>query len=65
MTRIVIVAVLLGGCGVKPWQRERLARPKMQLERDALASEMEQQVYETREGSVGGHGGGGGGCGCN
>jgi len=60
-----VIALVLASACVKPWQRERLAMPKMQLGRDAQANEIEQHVYESREGSAGGAGGTGGGCGCN
>jgi len=66
--RLLVLAVLAacGGCvRVAPYQRGRLAKPKMQLQRDAQATEIEQHVYESREGSAGGYGGTGGGCGCN
>jgi len=63
---LLAIAALVGGCAtVKPWQRERLAKPKMQLSSDAQATELEQHVYESREGAAGGTGGAGGGCGCN
>ncbi len=62
----LLLAMLLGGCGaVKPWERAKLAKPKMQLVPDAQAAMLEQHVYDYREGSIGGYGGGGGGCGCN
>ncbi len=50
---------------VKPYQREALAKQKMQLDPDAEGALLEQHVYQYREGSAGGFGGGGGGCGCN
>jgi hypothetical protein len=62
---IAVIAMALGCVPVKPYQRGRLAKPKMQLQRDAQATEIEQHVYESREGSAGGHVGTGGGCGCN
>jgi len=37
----------------------------MKLGDDAQAAELEQHVYEYREGSAGGYGTTGGGCGCN
>ena len=63
-------AVLLGGCAswqpwVKPYERERLADPVMQLSRDALASRHTEHVREVREGARGANGVQGGGCGCN
>ncbi|MCE9575601.1 MAG: DUF4266 domain-containing protein [Deltaproteobacteria bacterium] len=66
MTALLAIGALVAGCAhVKPWQRERLAKAKMQLSGDAQATELEQHVYESREGSAGGTGGAGGGCGCN
>jgi hypothetical protein len=50
---------------VRPYQRETLAQPRMQLDPDPEATLVEQHVYNYREGSTGGYGGGGGGCGCN
>lgn len=70
--RAVLAAALLFGCAaapgcvpVKPWQRELLAKPKMQLDPDPEAVLLKEHVHEYREGSAGGYGGGGGGCGCN
>ena len=67
--RLVLVIVFLGsaGCasGARPWQRELLAKPKMQIAPDRLSTICEQHVYDYREGSAGGYGAGGGGCGCN
>lgn len=64
---LLLGALLIGSAcsSVRPWQRERLAKPKMQLASDPLASELEQHVYEYREGSAGGYGASGAGCGCN
>jgi Domain of unknown function (DUF4266) len=68
VTRLLVALSLLAlaGCaGVKPWEREYLAKPKMALEPDPEAALLEQHVYEYREGASGGYGGAGGGCGCN
>ena len=63
---IVLLGALASSCaGVKPYERSRLAKPKMQLGRDPEATALEQHVYEYREGSSGGYGTIGGGCGCN
>jgi hypothetical protein len=57
---------LLSGCaGVKPWQREELARQGMQLDPDPLISSADDHIYFSREASKGGRSYGGGGCGCN
>ncbi len=61
---------LLQGCAapepwVKPYERERLADPIMQLSRDTLAERHRDHVYTVREGARGATGVQGGGCGCN
>jgi len=63
-------AALLSACAmpepwVKPYERERLASPVMQVQRDALSAKHFEHVREVREGSRGGTGVQGGGCGCN
>ena len=50
---------------VKPYERERLSDPVMQLQRDALSAKHFEHVREVREGARGGTGTQGGGCGCN
>lgn len=61
-----LLFALCGGCAaVKPWDRSRLAKPKMLLDPSADAALLEQHVFEYREGSAGGYGAVGGGCGCN
>ena len=61
---------VLGGCAlpepwVKPYERERLADPIMQLQRQSLVAKHNEHVREVREGSRGANGVQGGGCGCN
>jgi hypothetical protein len=68
-------AFALAGCSVpkvsmpqpwvKPYERERLADPVMQFQRDALSAKHFEHVREVREGARGGTGVQGGGCGCN
>jgi hypothetical protein len=60
----------LGGCAmpepwVKPYEREQLADPLMQFQRDPLSAKHLEHVREVREGARGGTGVQGGGCGCN
>jgi len=50
---------------VAPYERERLARPDMELGRNADAKAGEEHATAYREGSSGGMGSSGGGCGCN
>ena len=69
--RLLLVAAscaALGGCanlGVKPWEREVLARDDMQLDVNALDTAFDDHIYFSKEGTSGGRGFGGGGCGCN
>jgi len=74
MRRVAALAALLcalaatPGCstvGVKPWQRDLLAKPEMQLDADPLDAAIDEHVYFSKEASSGGRGFGGGGCGCN
>jgi hypothetical protein len=58
----------LGGCGsigVKPWQRDLLARPAMAMNAYPLDAAIDDHLYFSKEASSGGRGFGGGGCGCN
>ncbi|MFO1217994.1 MAG: DUF4266 domain-containing protein [Burkholderiaceae bacterium] len=59
----------LGGCAIEPWvkpyERERLADPIMNVARESLAAKNREHIREVREGSRGGNGVQGGGCGCN
>jgi len=60
--------LMLGGCanmGVKPWERDVLARPGMQVDLDPVVTALDEHIYFSKEGSTGGLGTAGGGCGCN
>jgi hypothetical protein len=50
---------------VKPYERERLAAPVMNVNRDPLSAKHFEHVREVRQGARGGTGVQGGGCGCN
>lgn len=70
--RIMVVMLLAGlsACGsiepwVKPYERDNLADPIMNLGRHGIAGSYMHHVYQSREGARGAEGGGGGGCGCN
>jgi len=61
-------AVIVPGCsslGVKPWQRDVLAREEMQLNSDPLDAAIDDHMYFNKEASSGGRSFAGGGCGCN
>lgn len=65
---LLLAATALGGCahlGVKPWEREVLARADMQLDANSLDTAFDDHIYFSKEGTSGGRGFGGGGCGCN
>jgi hypothetical protein len=56
------------GCsaiGVKPWDRDLMARRDMQLNGEALDAKLDDHVYFSKEASSGGRSFAGGGCGCN
>ena len=73
--RLVLIAVALGamlplgGCALQPWvkpyEREALADPIMNLQRSTLIGQHRDHVYEVREGARGATGVQGTGCGCN
>ncbi|MAR01739.1 MAG: hypothetical protein CMI00_14525 [Oceanospirillaceae bacterium] len=63
---LLAVAAGLSGCaGVKPWERDLLAKPQMALDSDPLQTAFDEHIYFSKEASSGGRGFGGGGCGCN
>ena len=70
MLTILVGVLLLSGCApitpwVKPYERNFLADPIMQFERDPVAAAYLHHVFEAREGARGALGSAGGGCGCN
>jgi hypothetical protein len=69
MYRTLIAMLLItavSACAeVKPWQRNVLAQPDMQLAPDKMQSYVDDHVYFSKEAATGGKGVGGGGCGCN
>jgi uncharacterized protein DUF4266 len=63
-----LLPLLLAGCGslgVRPWQREILARPEMALNSSPLDAAIDDHIYFSKEAASGGRSFGGGGCGCN
>jgi hypothetical protein len=61
-------AALVSGCsslGVRPWQRDVLAREEMQLNSAPLDAAIDDHLYFRKEDSSGGRSFAGGGCGCN
>lgn len=70
LIRLSALAALLiaTGCsslGVKPWERNLLARDDMLMTADPLDLAFDEHIYFSKEASSGGQGFAGGGCGCN
>jgi hypothetical protein len=70
LIRLSAIAALLvvTGCsslGVKPWERNLLARDDMLMTADPLDLAFDEHIYFSKEASSGGQGFAGGGCGCN
>jgi len=65
---VILISIALSGCsslGVKPWERDILAREDMALDNAPMDSGFDDHIYFSKEASSGGKGFGGGGCGCN
>ena len=59
---------LLSACsslGVKPWERDLLAKKAMQPNAYPVEAAADDHTYFSKEAASGGKGFGGGGCGCN
>jgi len=59
---------LASGCAataVRPWDRDLLADPKMKFRPSPMMSAVDDHIYFSKEGSMGGASAAGGGCGCN
>ena len=62
------LAASCAGCsavGPRPWEKDIMARPEMQLNPYALQASADDHIYFSKEASSGGRGFAGGGCGCN
>lgn len=65
---IFLIGLSLQACSITPvqaWEKDLLAKPSMALVPDALDNALDEHIYFSKEGSLGGQGVGGGGCGCN
>ena len=65
---VLLLLVMTGitGCsGVKPWERDLMAKPAMALDPDPALTAYDEHTYFSKEASSGGRSFGGGGCGCN
>jgi hypothetical protein len=64
----VATLALASGCAataVKPWDRDLLAEKKMRFNAYPMMGAVDEHVYFSKEGSMGGASVAGGGCGCN
>lgn len=62
------MVLLTAGCaslGVKPYDRDLLARDEMRLDANPVDAAIDEHVYFSKEASSGGRSYAGGGCGCN
>jgi hypothetical protein len=65
---LIALASLASGCAatiVHPWDRDLLAQPQMRFIPLPHEYAIDQHIYFSKEGSVGGQDLEGGGCGCN
>lgn len=65
---IMLSTTLTTGCanlGVKPWQRDILAKESMALNASPIDNALDDHIYFSKEASSGGRGFAAGGCGCN
>ena len=65
---LLLLAALASGCAataVRPWDRDLLAQKKMRFIPSPMVNAVDEHIYFSKEGSLGGMGVGGGGCGCN
>jgi hypothetical protein len=64
----LVAAAACSSCtamGPRPWEKDLMARPEMQLVPYPLQTAADEHVYFSKEASSGGRGFAGGGCGCN
>ena len=65
---LALFASVASGCsalGVKPWERDLLAKKQMALDPYPVETGLDDHIYFSKEAATGGRGFGGGGCGCN
>jgi Domain of unknown function (DUF4266) len=63
-----VVATMSTGCAamaVRPWDRDLMAEKAMTFDPIPREAAIDDHIYFSKEGSMGGTGVGGGGCGCN
>ena len=65
MKYLCFLFLLLSSCAVvKPWEREDLADPLLNMNENPIEKGLKQHHLDFREGTTGGEGTQSGGCGC-
>lgn len=63
---LLTVSIAATGCSiVRPWDRDLMAEKKMKFYPSPMIHAVDEHIYFSKEGSMGGADLGGGGCGCN
>ncbi len=63
---IGLTLLVVASCAsVKPWDRDLLAQKEMSFNPSPMLQSIDEHIYFSKEGSMGGNSVGGGGCGCN
>ena len=62
---LILLITACSSLGVKPWNRDLLARKSMQLNTQPNITAYQEHIYFSKQGSSGGRTFDGGGCGCN
>jgi hypothetical protein len=67
VTSILVILQMVGcaNLGVKPWERDLLAREDMALDAEGIDLGLDDHIYFSKEATSGGRAFAGGGCGCN
>ncbi len=65
---VITTCSITTGCanlGVKPWERDLLAKESMALNASPIDNALDDHIYFSKEATSGGRGFAAGGCGCN
>lgn len=62
---LALCAAAVGCATIHPWDRDLLADKKMSLNPSPMVRAIDDHIYFSKEGSMGGADVDGGGCGCN
>ncbi|KMT66715.1 DUF4266 domain-containing protein [Catenovulum maritimum] len=62
---VLLSTTACSSLGVKPWERDLLAKKEMSLNSSPIDAALDEHIYFSKEASSGGRSFAGGGCGCN